>query len=154
MSSWRQQAVIDAPLEAVWELVGDPNRYPDWTGSVVEVTGLPRVAPGATFRQVSKTRGGTRPLTFRIDERDELRSIRLRCLDTNTYTQFSLTEARGGTFVDVETGTENPGLVDRALDATKRKWFFRSLVDRMLEGLQATLTGSEPGSRGSSLSSR
>jgi hypothetical protein len=73
----------------------------------------------------------------------ELRSIRLRCLDTNTYTRFTLTPARGGTFVDIETGTESPDLWDRALDVTKRKRFFRGLVNRMLDGLRDEATGSE-----------
>jgi hypothetical protein len=141
-TSWRQQALIEASPEAVWELVGDPNRYPDWTADVVEITGLPHVAEGATFQQVSTTPDGTRRLTFQIDEHEDLRSIRLRCLDTNTYTRFSLTPARGGTFVDIETGTESPGLRDRALDVTKRKHFFRDLVNRMLDGLRDKLTES------------
>jgi uncharacterized protein YndB with AHSA1/START domain len=25
-----QQTFIDAPVERVWELVGDPNRHPEW----------------------------------------------------------------------------------------------------------------------------
>jgi uncharacterized protein YndB with AHSA1/START domain len=142
-TSWRQQALIEVAPETVWELVGDPNRYPDWTGNVVEVTGLPQVVEGATFRQVSESPDGTRTLTFQIDEHEELRSIRLRCLDTNTYTRFTLTPARGGTFVDIETGTESPDLWDRALDVTKRKRFFRGLVNRMLDGLRDEATGSE-----------
>ena len=28
MASFRQQTLIEAPVEAVWELVGDPKRYP------------------------------------------------------------------------------------------------------------------------------
>jgi uncharacterized protein YndB with AHSA1/START domain len=138
-TSWRQQALIEASPEAVWDLVGDPNRYPDWTADVVEVTGLPHVAEGSTFHQVGTTPTGTREVTFQIDEREDLRSIRLRCLETNTYTRFSLTPAGGGTFVDIETGTESPGLWDRALDVTKRKRFFRDLVNRMLDGLRDTV---------------
>jgi len=141
-TSWRQQALIEASPEAVWELVGDPNRYPEWTADVAKVTGLPHVAEGATFQRVGMTPEGTRTLTFQIDEREELRSIRLRCLDTNTYTRFSLTRARGGTFIDIETGTDSPGLWDRALDATKRKRFFRDLVNRTVDGLRDELTKS------------
>lgn len=140
MSSWRQQALIQAPPQIVWALVGDPNRYPEWASDIVEVTGLPRVAREATFRQVTTTRGGTRALTFAIDELEDLRSIKLRCLDTNTYTRFSITDARGGTFVDVETGTDSPKLRDRALDATRRKFFFRRLVTRMLDGLREAVS--------------
>jgi uncharacterized protein YndB with AHSA1/START domain len=35
MSGWRRQAVIDAPIEVVWELVGDPNRHPEWFPRVI-----------------------------------------------------------------------------------------------------------------------
>ncbi|MCD6015431.1 MAG: Polyketide cyclase / dehydrase and lipid transport [Geminicoccaceae bacterium] len=136
MTSWRQQALVEAPLERVWELVGDPNRYPEWASDIVEVTGLPRIAQDATFRQVTRTANRTSAATFKIEELENLRSIKMRCLDTNTYTRFVLTDARGETFVDVETGTASTSLRDRALDATKRRLFFRRLVNRMLDGLR------------------
>ena len=136
MSSWRQQALVEAPLERVWELVGDPNRYPEWAGDIVEVTGLPRIARDATFRQVTRNANGTSASTFKIEELEDLRSIKMRCLDTNTYTRFVLTDAGGETFVDVETGAASTALRDKALDATKRKLFFRRLVNRMLDGLR------------------
>ena len=139
MSSWRQQALVDAPLERVWELVGDPNRYPEWASDIVEVTGLPRIAQDETFRQVTRTANGTSAATFKIEEVEDLHSIKMRCLDTNTYTRFVLTDARGETFVDVETGTASTTLRDKALDATKRKLFFRRLVNRMLDGLRKAL---------------
>ena len=136
MTSWRQQALVEAPLERVWELVGDPNRYPEWASDIVEVTGLPRIAQDATFRQVTRTANRTSAATFKIEELENLCSIKMRCLDTNTYTRFVLTDARGETFVDVETGTASTSLRDRALDATKRRLFFRRLVNRMLDGLR------------------
>jgi len=30
MASWKQQALIQAPVEDVWELLCDPARGPDW----------------------------------------------------------------------------------------------------------------------------
>ena len=30
MSVARRQAQIEAPVGAVWDLLGDPNRYPEW----------------------------------------------------------------------------------------------------------------------------
>jgi hypothetical protein len=136
VTSWRQQALVGAPLETVWELVGDPNRYPEWASDIVEVTGLPRIAQDATFRQVTRTANRTSAATFKIEELENLRSIKMRCLDTNTYTRFVLTDVRGETFVDVETGTASTALRDKALDATKRRLFFRRLVNRMLDGLR------------------
>jgi uncharacterized protein YndB with AHSA1/START domain len=32
-----QQVFIDAPIERVWELVGDPNRHPEWWPEMLEV---------------------------------------------------------------------------------------------------------------------
>jgi len=43
MPSWRDQALIDAPIEVVWGLVGDPRRFPEWAGDTLEVTGLATV---------------------------------------------------------------------------------------------------------------
>ncbi|MEA2473498.1 MAG: hypothetical protein QOE06_1413, partial [Thermoleophilaceae bacterium] len=55
MGCWHEQALIDAPVEAVWNLVGDPRRYPEWVGrEVVEVTGLPTVQQGASYEQVTR----------------------------------------------------------------------------------------------------
>ena len=143
-------------LERVWELVGDPNRYPEWAGDIVEVTGLPRIARDATFRQVTRNANGTSASTFKIEELEDLRSIKMRCLDTNTYTRFVLTDAGGETFVDVETGTASTALRDKALDATKRKLFFRRLVNRMLDGLREAVArrGDSDASRGAPESTR
>ena len=49
MSSWRQQALIEAPIDVVWGLVGDPKRHPHWAGGVVGVTMVRSfVSAGAT----------------------------------------------------------------------------------------------------------
>ncbi len=37
MSAYRKQAVIDAPVEAIWELVGDPRRHPEWWPKIIEI---------------------------------------------------------------------------------------------------------------------
>src|SRR5262245_18460850 len=39
MSAYRQQALLDAPLEEVWPLVGTPARHPEWWPRVIEVRG-------------------------------------------------------------------------------------------------------------------
>ena len=50
MSAWREQALIEAPVGAVWELVGNPERYPEWAGNMVAVTGLAELAENADLR--------------------------------------------------------------------------------------------------------
>jgi hypothetical protein len=134
VSSWRQQGVIDAPVPEVWELAGNPNRYPEWASEIASVTGLPRVEKDATYRQVSKLPGGDVETTFQIDELDELHSIRMRCLDTRTYLRLALTEARGQTFVDIEAGADEGVEVSEG-----SKVFFRRLTDQMLDGLREAL---------------
>ena len=32
----RQQVLIEAPVEVVWRLVGDPNRHSEWWPTVVD----------------------------------------------------------------------------------------------------------------------
>ena len=61
MSAFREQHLIEAPVDAVWDLVGDPRRYPEWAGSVVEVTGLEAAVEGAEYRQTMKTPLAARP---------------------------------------------------------------------------------------------
>lgn len=39
MSAYRAQAHLDAPLEDVWELVGNPATYPEWWPAAVEIRG-------------------------------------------------------------------------------------------------------------------
>ena len=39
MSAYRAQAHLDAPLEDVWALVGNPSTYPEWWPAAVEIRG-------------------------------------------------------------------------------------------------------------------
>ena len=55
MSTWHQQALIDAPVQGVWSYVGDPARFPEWAYHVISVTGLAEVEEGAEFRQTTRT---------------------------------------------------------------------------------------------------
>jgi uncharacterized protein YndB with AHSA1/START domain len=104
MSVWREQALIGAPVVRVWDLIGDPNRHPEWWPMVIEVEGLPRIEAGATYRQVSRVIGGTVETTFQIEELDEMREIKLTCTRYGTYARWLITEAQGATFTDLEIG--------------------------------------------------
>jgi polyketide cyclase/dehydrase/lipid transport protein len=140
MSSWRQQALIEAPVEEVWELIGDPAKYPTWAGDdVIEVTGLPAVEVGARFHQVIRTPFGRQEVNFRIEELDELREIRMTCDDSGLYSCWLLTEAQDNTFADVEFGLEPRNIGYRAFDATLGKQWYRRMTDRFIDGLRGTL---------------
>ena len=143
-SSWRQQALIEAPVADVWALVGDPNRFPEWASYVVAITGLAAVEGGETFTQTSKSMLGEHDTTFKIDELDELHAIKLRCLDSGFYSRWVLTEAQDSTFVDVEVGIEPTAIRFRAMMAAQGgKRYFRKLADDSIDGVRAASTGSQ-----------
>jgi uncharacterized protein YndB with AHSA1/START domain len=140
MGCWREQALIDAPIEEVWDLVGDPRRYPEMVGDeVLEVTGLPTIEKGAEFEQVTRSPFGKAKTTFEIDELEDLHRIRMRCLESGWYSRWNLTEADGGTFADVEIGMEptKPGY--RAMDTALGKRWYRRVARKSIDGLKSAL---------------
>jgi hypothetical protein len=139
MASWRQQVLLEAPVEKVWDLVGDPNRYPEWAGFVIDVTGLPRVEKGATYTQKTRSVVGTATTTFLVEELVDLHEVKLRCTSTGYYCQWVLTAAQGETFAEVEIGMDPSGPMPRAVDAMVGKRWYRRLTDRALDGLRARL---------------
>ncbi len=52
MSHCRQQLFIDAPIEAVWDLLRDVDRHGEWWAGMVEVE-CEGLEPGCTYRQVN-----------------------------------------------------------------------------------------------------
>jgi uncharacterized protein YndB with AHSA1/START domain len=127
--------MIEAPLEAVWNLVGDPARYPEWAGNVLEVTGLATVEEGATFRQKGRTPMGSQTTTFVVDDLEDMHEIRLRCLQSGYYAHWLLTEARGETFAEVELGMEPTHVGYKAFDAMMGRRWYRRLAENSLTGL-------------------
>ena len=147
MSCWHEQTLIDAPLEEVWRLVGDPRRYPEWVGEeVLEVTGLPTVEKGATYEQVTRNPVGKSSVktVFEIDELTEagdLHQIRMRCTDSGWYSRWKLTEADGGTFTDLEIGMEPTKIGYRAIDTAVGKRWYRRVAKSSFDGLKRVLAG-------------
>jgi uncharacterized protein YndB with AHSA1/START domain len=139
VSSWRQQAVIEAPVEQVWAYIGDPRRYPEWAGNVVSITGLATVAPDAEFQQVSQTPLGKAETTFKIEELDDLRTIKLRCQQSGYYSRWVLTEAQSSTFAEVEIGIEPTAVQYRLLFGAMGKRYLRRLTEQAIDGLRTRL---------------
>jgi hypothetical protein len=135
VSSCRRQSLIEAPLEVVWNLVGDPARYPDWAGHVLEVTGVATLEEGATFQQHGRTPVGTSTTTFVVEDLEDMREIKLRCLESGYYSHWLLTEARGETFAEVEIGMDPTDVRYRAFDAVLGRRWYRRLVDDSLSQL-------------------
>ena len=137
MSEVREQALVDAPVAAVWELVGDPSRYPDWLPRVFEIQGE-RFEEDAAFIQVSRhPLVGRSEAHFLIDRMDELREIRMHCILSGMYVHWQLTEARGGSFVDAAFGMDPLRSRDRLIDATIGRRFFRRWLNEAVESLKA-----------------
>lgn len=149
MGCWHEQTLIDAPIDEVWNLVGDPRRYPEWVGEeVVEVTGLPTVEKGAEYQQVTRSPLGTGETTFEIDELEDLHQIRMRCTQSGWYSRWKLTEAAGGTFADLEIGMEPVHVGYRAMDAALGKRWYRRVAKRSLDGIKRALSrDGEPSKR-------
>ncbi len=135
---WKQQALIEAEPTAIWSLISDPSRFPEYAGETVEVTGVPtEVKKGSTFKQKSRTPIGVKTTTtFEVAELDELREIKLRCTRSGYYSHWLLTEARGDTFVDLEVGIEPPTAAARALTLAHTEGFIRRMAQSSLDGLR------------------
>src|SRR5919112_1864902 len=101
MSAHRQHAHLDAPLDVVWDLVGTPRRYPEWWPRVIEVRGE-RFEEGDEYTQVTRAPMGRTETSFLLERRDNLREIRMSCLQSGMYADWVLTPAQGGTFVEGE----------------------------------------------------
>jgi uncharacterized protein YndB with AHSA1/START domain len=135
VSEYRHQALITAPIERVWELVGNPARHPEWFPRVVEVRG-DSFRPGDAFVQLTRTPAGiAQTTTLEIDKLEDMRELSFHCRDTGTFTRWRLTPARDDTFVEAEFGMDPTGLVYRVFDATAGRMYFRRWVEQSLEAL-------------------
>lgn len=137
MSQCRRQAVIEAPVQSVWELVGDPRRHPEWYPRVVEVSGQ-RFEEGDEYVQVTKAPVGTSKTDFLIERMDDLREIRMVCQNTGMYVNWQLTDAQGSTFVDVEMGMQPRTAGTRVFDAMMGRMYFRRWLEQSLDALRST----------------
>ena len=134
MSEYREEALIEAPVSAVWDLVGNPDRYPEWWPRVLEVDGE-RYEEGEEYVQVTDA-GGKVETTFQIDRMEDLREIRMHCTLTGTYAHWQLTDAQGETFVNVSFGMDPIRVRDRLFDVVSGKRFFRKWASESLAALK------------------
>jgi hypothetical protein len=134
VSLCRQQGFVEAPVEVVWELIADPNRHTEWWPRVIDVE-CEGLEEGCTYREVVKTPLGEDELAVLIEDRDELRRLNIRCINTGTFVRFELTGAQGGTFVDGEMGMDPQGVRARLFDAVAGRRYFASWMTETLDAL-------------------
>lgn len=140
VSEYRHQALIAAPIERVWELVGNPARHPEWFPRVVEVRG-DSFMPGDVFVQVTRQPSGAKAATtLEIDRLEDMRELSFHCRNTGTYTHWLLTAARDDTFVEAEFGMEPMSIKYRMFDATLGRMYFRRWLDQSLDALAKATT--------------
>lgn len=114
LRSSTHQAFIEAPVERVWQLVGDPNRHPDWWPEMLEVECA--------------------------DLAEGCREVSIFCDGTGVTTRFALTEAQGGTFV-VGCLTIEPNTIGmKVLGAVAGRRFMHSWLETSLDNLQRAAT--------------
>jgi hypothetical protein len=147
MSSWREQALVDAPIGEVWDLLCDPARASEWAEGMIAITGGPaRIETMGSMYDV-EARGplGLKATTpFRVTEFEEMREVKMQCQVTGFYTRWLLTEAQGGTFTELELGVEDlpqgRSLRGRAMTALHTKSFLRRAVEKTFDGLRHVLS--------------
>jgi len=135
MSDCRQQKWIDAPVSVVWDLVHDVDRHAEWWPKVVEVN-CEGLEEGCTYRQVTETPFGYQNLDVVVDRLDELREMRIRCVNTGTFVDLALTDMRGGTLVDARFGMEPLTARTKIFDAIAGKRYFRRWLEQSLDAMQ------------------
>lgn len=123
----RQQALIEASVEDVWAVIGDPNTHPDWWPEVLEVTVPDELGEGGEYVRVVKRIGfGEVVDNVWVAERlEHLKEAHYRCTTSGSYARFALTAARDDTFVELETGMLPTSTAWRVYDAIGRPGFRR-----------------------------
>jgi carbon monoxide dehydrogenase subunit G len=112
---YRHQALIEAQLEDVWEVVCDPRTHPDWWPEIIEVEAPEDLVEGGEY--LRKTASSI-PFVDAVDsiwvaERlDHLREARFRCTASGAVARFTLTSAQEDTYVELEAD----------IDPTSLKW--------------------------------
>jgi uncharacterized protein YndB with AHSA1/START domain len=135
MSSCRLQAQVDVPPDALWELVGNAERHPEWWPRVIDVD-CEGFQQGCSYRQVFKSPMGVIETDVSVERLDDCRELTLRCLDTGTYARWVLAEAQGGTFIDVEFGLDPKTTSARVFDAVAGRRWFRQWLFQSIEALR------------------
>ena len=130
----RRQTFIEAPLEAVWKLIADVERHPEWWPRVVEVH-CDGLEEGCTYREVTQTPFGRQQMDLLVDGLEDCRNLSIRCLNTGTFVRFDLTEAQGGTFVDGEMGMDPADFGYRVFDRVAGRRYFSSWMAQTLVAL-------------------
>jgi uncharacterized protein YndB with AHSA1/START domain len=133
--SSQQQVYIDANPDEIWDLVGDPNRHPDWWPRMIEVE-CADLAAGCRYRGVVKGPFGADEHELLIERLEGCHEISIFCDGTGVTTRFVITEARGGTFVEGHFMVEPNTIGAKVMSAVTGRRFLRVWLEQSLENLK------------------
>jgi uncharacterized protein YndB with AHSA1/START domain len=133
--SSRQQVYIDAAPEAIWSLVGDPNRHPEWWPDVLEVE-CADLREGCRYRGVTKGPLRTEEHELLLERLDDCNEVSIRCVGTGVTTRFQLTDAQGGTFVEGYFAIEPNTIGNTMIAAVAGRRIMRSWLEQSLANLK------------------
>jgi uncharacterized protein YndB with AHSA1/START domain len=130
---YRNQALIEAPVEEVWELIRNPNSHPDWWPDVVAAEGPEELAEGDEYTRKSKLL----PFVDAVDsvwvaERMEhMKEAQFRCTVSGSFARFRLTPAQDDTFVELESGMDPTTLRWRIMNALSASYLKNWIMDTL-----------------------
>jgi hypothetical protein len=144
---YRHQAFVPAPVPKVWELVGHPDRHPEWWPELVEIQGE-RFGRGCSYCQVTQDERGMSEMTLVVEHVEEFRELAVSCAENGLYMRWLLSDAQGGTLVDAEFGLD-PTKADGSVgdfDANAAKIELERWLRTSLDGLASAqeLAQAEP----------
>jgi carbon monoxide dehydrogenase subunit G len=132
----RQQAHIQATPEQIWELIGDPNRHPDWWPDMLEVE-CADIHQGCRYRGVVKGFFGSAAEHELLLERlHYCREVSIFCDGTGVTTRFAVTPAQGGTFVEGYFAIDPNSIGMTVMSAVAGRRVMRSWLERSLANLK------------------
>ncbi len=139
MSEVRQQLLIEAPPRAVWALITDVNRHPEWWPDVEQVH-CDDFHEGCSYREVMKVPLGTAEREVRRQRGKRLPALSDRLRDQRGLRRSRPHRGQGDTFVDGAAGMNPIGLRYSAFDAIAGRSYFRKWLARSLEAMNEAAT--------------
>ena len=130
-----QQVHIDVNPEAIWNLVGDPNRHPVWWPEMIEVE-CADLSEGCRYRGVVKGPFKAEAHELTIERLNDCREVSIFCDGTGVTTRFVLTDAQGGTFVEGYFSIEANSIGTTVIAAVAGRRFLRSWLEQSLANLR------------------
>jgi len=140
--SYRHQALIDAPVGDVWEVVSDPRTHPDWWPEVVRIEADQDLSEGDEYVHTAKMMPFVDAVDaiWVVERMEELKEAQFRCTMTGSWARFQLTPAQDETYVEMEVGMDPTSLrwrVAEPLFGLQFKRWVLAVLDALPEAIHS-----------------